>query len=224
VAACYNSSQIVVELAATRRRRWSSTLRICTLGFASLACLLGVVSTSANAGPSSGSASGNYLVVWAEERGRSTDIYGARVSAEGNVLDRRGIPISTAKHDQAHPSVAFDGTDYLVVWTDDRSKVGDSFERSDVYGARVTEAGVVLDRAGIPISTARSYQGGPIVAFDGSNFLVVWDDWRSASPSTARTTWSPGRSSARPGSPSGESASSEHASASQALVSIEPRS
>jgi hypothetical protein len=139
-----------------------------------------LVSSSANAGPSGGSASGNSLVVWAEPRGRSTDIYGARVSADGRVLDRRGIRISTAKHDQAHPSVAFDGTNYLVVWTDDRSKGRhDAFERPDVYGARVTEAGVVLDRAGIPISTARSYQGTPSVAFDGSNFLVVWDDSRT---------------------------------------------
>jgi hypothetical protein len=181
VAGCYNSSQILVKLAATRRRRRRSSLRICSLALASPACVLvGVVSTSANAGPSNGSASGNYLVVWAEEHGRSTDIYGARVSAEGSVLDRRGIPISTAKHGQDRPNVAFDGSNYLVVWTDDRSKGRrDAFERPDVYGARVTEAGVVLDRAGIRISTARGYQGDPSVAFDGSNFLVVWSDDRA---------------------------------------------
>jgi hypothetical protein len=50
---------------------------------------------------------------------------------------------------------------------------------TDIYGARVNPAGQVLDTAGISISTAANDQHLSAVAFDGANFLVVWDDYRS---------------------------------------------
>ena len=170
-----------MELAATR---WVLPGAVCAIGSLALAIVtLATASASAPAGATRPRASdgANFLVVWANERGRTTDIFGARVSAAGEVLDKPAIAISTARRDQAHPSVAFDGTNYLVVWTDDRSSRTDAFERPDVYGARVTREGVVLDRTGIPISTARGYQGNPDVAFDGNSFLVVWDDSRTGS-------------------------------------------
>ncbi|MEO0067797.1 MAG: hypothetical protein ABIK23_01530 [candidate division WOR-3 bacterium] len=119
----------------------------------------------------------NYLVVWSDGRSGNSDIYGARVTPAGVVLDSAGIPISTAENNQTDPAVAFDGTNYLVVWSDSRSG------NSDIYGARVTPAGVVLDSAGIPISTAANFQGYPAVAFSGTNYFVAWHDNR-------RGTWS----------------------------------
>jgi hypothetical protein len=90
------------------------------------------------------------------------------------VLDTAGIAISQAAYFQGIPALAFDGANFLVVWMDLRSGTG-----LDIYGARVTQAGVVLDPTGIVISTAVNYQADPAIAFDGANFLVVWTDYRN---------------------------------------------
>ncbi len=118
----------------------------------------------------------NYLVVWLDGRGGSgyADIYGTRVSSSGIVLEPNGIAISTASNDQVYPSIAFDGSRYLVVWQDRRSS------SPQIYGTRISTSGTVLDPNGILISIAGYGQYYPSVAFDGANFLVTWQDTRSA--------------------------------------------
>jgi len=119
----------------------------------------------------------NYLVVWDDWRnGAYSDLYAARVSRDGQVLDTAGIVISSAALNQRYAAVAFDGTDYLVAWQDRRT--GDF----DIYAARVTPSGDVLDTVGIPVSRAPDWQTEPAVAFDGTNYLVVWHDARSSRP------------------------------------------
>ena len=113
-----------------------------------------------------------YLVVWQDKRSGGYDIYAARVSSTGTVLDPAGITISTATGDQLHPAVAFDGTNYLVVWQDYRSG------SSDIYGARVATNGALLDAGGVAISTATNAQEWPAIAFDGTSYLAVWQDKR----------------------------------------------
>jgi len=116
----------------------------------------------------------NFLVVWQDLRNGPADIYATRVSKSGAVLDPEGIAVSTAVNPQAYPAVAFDGTNYLVVWHDERNS-----SHYDLYGARVSKSGVVLDPGGIGISTLAKRQGFPAVAFDGTNYMVVWQDDRS---------------------------------------------
>src|SRR4030081_3634862 len=116
----------------------------------------------------------NYFVVWDDERGGPADIYGARVSPAGLVLDTDGFPVSVAPNAQGTPSVAFGAGEYFVAWTDSRNN---AFTYS-AYGARVTPAAVLLDPTGIRIvdytSYFRYYPRG--VAFDGVHFLVPWQD------------------------------------------------
>ena len=114
----------------------------------------------------------NYLVVWQDRRtGAYYDIYAARVSPSGWVMDPNGIPVSTAAYSQSCPTVAFDGTNYLVAWQDYRST------DFDVYGARVSPAGNVLEPDGIAIATSGTYQRFPAVAFGGGCFLVTYELW-----------------------------------------------
>src|SRR5687767_13867454 len=115
----------------------------------------------------------NYLVVWQEQRpGATRDLYAARVSEAGVVLDPLGIPISKAAGSQWAPAVAFDGSSFVVVWQDDRSAA----TRPDVYGARVSPAGVLLDPGGTPISSGPGGQLMPAVAGTGTGSFVVWMD------------------------------------------------
>ena len=83
-----------------------------------------------------------------------------------------GDPVYAAAPDtQTAPAVAWNGTDYLVVWEDLRSG------NRDIYGSRLSGAGSVLDPAGIPISTGGQHETVPQldVRYD---FLVAWRDLR----------------------------------------------
>jgi len=136
-----------------------------------------VLSPPGAAGPAVAPNGSGYLVVWADGRNAATtglDIYGTRVDSAGKVLEAGGIPISQAAGDQYAPAVAANGTGSLVVWQDGRSvDTG-----PDIYGARVTSAGIVTDAGGIPISTAPGAQASPAIGFNGADFLVVWTDQR----------------------------------------------
>jgi Protein of unknown function (DUF3152) len=110
------------------------------------------------------------LVVWTEG-GAGSDIRGARVSPAGAVLDPSGLAVSTASGAQLNPAVAFGSSSSLVVWDDYRAG------RADLYGARVTEAGALLDPAGIAIASGADSQWNGAAAFDGASFLVGWDSY-----------------------------------------------
>jgi len=116
----------------------------------------------------------NYLAVWTDTRSAVGTIAGSRVSTAGTALDNPRIVISTAANAQMAPAVAFDGTNYLVVWVDNRA--GGS---TDIYAARLSPTGTILDGSGIPISVAPGDQTAPAVVFDGTNYLVAWVDGRS---------------------------------------------
>ncbi|MDI7268114.1 MAG: MYXO-CTERM sorting domain-containing protein [Myxococcota bacterium] len=123
-----------------------------------------------------------YLVVWQDGRDATAPhIYGARVSTACAVLDAAGIAISPTTGVQYSPAVAFDGTNFLVVWGQSPfPELRPPFETLDILGARVTPAGAVLDATPIAISTAEYGQQFPAVAFGATSYLVVWQDWRNA--------------------------------------------
>jgi hypothetical protein len=150
-----------------------------------------VVSTAANQQlqPAVSFDGTTYLVVWEDYRGGwQGDIYGTRLGADGTVLDPSGLAISTAAGQQARPALAFDGTNHMVVWEDYRAGLFQACPdddqwcqdhpqpAADIYAARVSPAGAVLDPEGLPIATAPHNEGAPAIAASDSGLLVVWLD------------------------------------------------
>jgi hypothetical protein len=118
---------------------------------------------------------GATLLVWQDARATGPlDIYGLRLDSNGRPLDSVGFKVASAVGTQSLPSVAFDGTNFVVVWQDDRVST------LDIYGARVSPAGAVLDPNGFVISNAVSNQTVPAIRCGGTRCLVLWQDTRDA--------------------------------------------
>jgi hypothetical protein len=129
------------------------------------------------------------FVVYAQNDGFAVPhVYGVRVGLNGQGIDTTPIVISNAAYPnrQTSPRVAFDGTEFFVAWADSRASASASSTTWDIYGARVTHAGVLLDgptdTGGTPISTATGDQTSPAVASDGSVAFVAWSDARGVTP------------------------------------------
>lgn len=119
-----------------------------------------------------------YLVAWCDGSRQihkpTADIYCARIdAASGKVLDPKGIRVCAAADLQENPAVAFDGQQFLVVWQDFRN--GKDY---DIYAARVTEDGKVLDADGFAVVARPSNQARPAATFAGGHFIVAWMDAR----------------------------------------------
>jgi hypothetical protein len=62
------------------------------------------------------------------------------------------FPVSKAEFEQTLPTAAFDGSNYLVAWTDARDLRTDT--SVNIYACRITRDGDVLDSAGILVAAA----------------------------------------------------------------------
>lgn len=114
----------------------------------------------------------NYLVAWRDSN--TLAISGSFVSTTGvssasfTISDAQGIPqIGPVQRTR----VAFDGTQFCVVWHDLRPN------GTGVRGALITPQGAVVSGADIFIAGATNTAGvNPQVVFTGSDYLVVWQD------------------------------------------------
>ena len=132
------------------------------------------------------SSAGEYLVVWEDERnylaGKGYDIYGRRVSTEGQKLglDTRINKVQTSN--QQSPAIAWNdlALQYLVVWQDTRNY---AVTEEDVYG-RLVQANGTRVGGDIRVTSAAHSQYAPAVACNPNigGYLVVWEDWRNYAP------------------------------------------
>ncbi|MEK7706357.1 MAG: hypothetical protein AAB426_15455, partial [Myxococcota bacterium] len=117
----------------------------------------------------------NYFVAWTDYAW-DVSVQGARVRAsDGSVLDALGIAIASGVDEQAVPTLACDGASCLVAWTEYHTGTG-----NDVFGIRLSTAdGSALDSTKIPIVAVSNHQDHPAVVYDGTRYVVLWQDARS---------------------------------------------
>ncbi len=151
--------------------------------------LTAAVSAGSQVKPAIARGNGQYLVVWEDDRATlgqgvdspgnvqpNRDIYAARLDASGQRIDSVPIVVNQDAFDQLSPRVAFNGENYLVVWQSAHST--GFFVSEGIYAARVTPAGVVLDNPPIVIEDTDDFdERDAAVASDGSNWLVVYNDF-----------------------------------------------
>jgi hypothetical protein len=117
---------------------------------------------------------GNYMVIWSDARaGSGYQIYTARVSPAGSVLDPSGVQIgpATATY-QYFPSIVYDGTRFFSVW-------GYYLSPYAVTGRFINANGTPYGDT-IQLATASAYVYGTRLAYSGSNFLVSWMEYGGA--------------------------------------------
>jgi hypothetical protein len=111
----------------------------------------------------------NALVVWQSGFNEKSTIVGIRMNAHGQKIDSLPFVICDAVDAQEQPKVAFNNGIYYVLWNDLRN--GKDY---DVYGARISETGVVLDENGVVIADGARNQRDPSVCAQGAGFYIVW--------------------------------------------------
>jgi hypothetical protein len=122
----------------------------------------------------------SFLVVWANQVSNANyDLYAQRVGANGTKL---GDQITVAVHPnmQMTPAVtAMPGGSFLVVWDDNRNSSTGPKSARDIYGQRISSAGVPQDGTGFRISTdttaTKTNDLKPDVTTNGSTTMVVWE-------------------------------------------------
>lgn len=120
-----------------------------------------------------------FLAVWTERRVSSstsfngTDVYGARLDADGNVLDEEPLLISTLEHQQTGARVAWGGDAWLVTFRSQRTT--DFFLEEDLVGVRIAPDGGHMDPDPIVLTAnVRDEIGDAEVAGNGAGWVVVW--------------------------------------------------
>lgn len=126
---------------------------------------------------------GEFLVVWADKSGTSSEIDGIRIKASNGSFPPPGHPqmISTGTEYRDSPDVAYNlkRNEYLVVWDVGKSSL-------DIYGVRLTGDFVKFGAPPYEFSIAGwpDDEGYPAVAAckEADQFLVAWESKTSTPP------------------------------------------
>ncbi len=116
--------------------------------------------------------SGESWVVWEDHRLGDPDIFAARVSVEGALLDSSGLPIAVGPDRQTTPRVAAGGGVFLAVWqATDPTRSAWRLE-----GVRFGPDGSTLDPTPVLITESDYELQDLDLAFGAASFMVIWSD------------------------------------------------
>lgn len=122
---------------------------------------------------------GGAIVVWDDDRASNSDVYAARLTAAGATPDGlNGIPISTGTAVQGTPALTpYGNGGAIIAWSDTRNGGNGG---SDIYAARLSSSGAVLDPLGIAICLTQQDQFAPRLIGDGAEgAIIAWSDGRA---------------------------------------------
>lgn len=114
----------------------------------------------------------NYFVIWEENYndGDSSKLWGRFVSFDGKMCGD-SFRIGTEKKFNSYPDIAFDGKNYLIVWSRTSYKNKGFF---DIYGQLIDSTGNLIDTSFLIIE-GKDHVLTPSLASNGLNYLVVTD-------------------------------------------------
>lgn len=121
----------------------------------------------------SGAVGHDYLVAYTEVVGTNENVRGQRVTL-GGALSGAAFNIAAGTTGENAPSIAFDGTNHLVVLSIVRSGTS-----NDIAAVRVSPTGALVDAAPVNISTVTGAQLFPDVSCNGASCFVLWEDTRT---------------------------------------------
>lgn len=114
-----------------------------------------------------------YIVVWTVsyvDVYQPAGVYAVRLDADGKPLDTTPVAVLKNQTNAQQPSAAFDGSNWLIAW----HRYAGGTTSNDIFAARLGKTGPVLDAAAITVSKETEPEYAPHVAFDGTDFLVMW--------------------------------------------------
>ena len=114
----------------------------------------------------------NYMAVWQSDRqdGQGYGVYMQMIDPNGNKITLESLVNSFTTQNQSTPSVTTDGTNYFVAWQSDTQDGNDY----GIFGRIYNENGNT-QMSEFQINTyTTSWQTGPNIAYNGTNYLVVW--------------------------------------------------
>jgi len=93
----------------------------------------------------------------------NNDVWYRRMTSAGGFPAPQAL-LSDAAGRQLYPAVAWDGAQFLAAWEDQRNQVTFYDGRTDVYAARISAAGVLLDPVSFALETGAAPQARPALA------------------------------------------------------------
>jgi hypothetical protein len=135
----------------------------------------------------------NYLIAWSEPVPPTSlyaPIYARRVSHTGAPVDAAPLLVTATSTISASPALAFDGSNYLITWLDNRGATSASDPNRVILATRLSAASgnlTVLDSAnglnGMLVSPGTPQMRGiPAVAFNGQDYVITWIGAVAANP------------------------------------------
>jgi len=126
--------------------------------------------------PKAAFAKGVFMVVWSDFRNeRSLNLFAARISLSGKVLEKNGFPLTESRDTQYGVCIS-GGDPFFIAWSAYMKDIG-----YKIFAMRVSSEGKPLDGVGVNLNVVG---GGPVVTTVGQEWFVVYrmpkNGWQGA--------------------------------------------